>query len=337
MKFIDEATIFVKAGDGGSGIVHWRREKFLPTGGPDGGDGGNGGAVIFEADQNLNTLVDYTYNPHIVGHNGEPGAENQKSGKAGENIVLKIPVGTQVFFDNKLVADLSAPLMRWIVARGGRGGKGNTHFKKATKQAPDFAQPGIAGEERTFRLVLKSVADLGLVGLPNAGKSSLISSISKATPKVADYPFTTIAPNLGVVFLSDNRKFVVADIPGLIPGASQGKGLGIRFLKHVERCAVIAHLLDLTQLDLDENADLLATFEAINQDLKNFSEEIAQRKQIVVLSKVDSVSSEELALKVKKSFEERGHETMIISSVTGAGIADFIEKCADYVDKLYKS
>ncbi len=355
MKFIDEATIYVKAGDGGAGIVHWRREKFMPTGGPDGGDGGDGGAIIFEADPNLNTLIDYVYNPHLKGHDGEPGAENQKEGKSGETIVLKIPVGTQIFFEEKLIADLSAPQMRWIAARGGRGGKGNTHFKSATKQAPDFSQPGIAGEERTYRLVLKSVADLGLVGLPNAGKSSLISSISKATPKIADYPFTTLAPNLGVVFLSDNRKFVVADIPGIIEGAHEGKGLGLTFLKHIERTKGLGFVVDITQsknygnlvsllegLETDSEKEVLAKeikeareiviretieqLELLKKELREFSEELTHYPSLIIFTKSDLNEVREIYNEVSKLIKEGNTKNIcLLSSVTEDGLPDATE------------
>ncbi len=306
MKFIDEVTIYVKGGDGGAGNVHWRREKFMPEGGPDGGDGGNGGAIVFVADENLNTLIDLSFAPHIFAEDGKMGEENQRTGRSGENKVVSVPVGTQVFFEDKLVADLSAKGMRWISARGGRGGKGNTHFKTSTRQAPDFAQPGVKGEERTFHLILKSVADLGLVGLPNAGKSSLISSISKAKPKIADYPFTTLSPNLGVVVIGDNRSFVVADIPGIIEGAHDGKGLGLTFLKHIERTKGLGFIIDFTQsenfLELenlqeeDEERSILvkklaiegiAQLKLLRTELNNFSETLLAYPYLILCSKED--------------------------------------------------
>jgi GTPase len=247
MQFIDEATIHVRGGSGGAGALHWHRAKYVPKGGPDGGNGGTGGAVILEAVPNLNTLVDHVYEPHIRAGDGLPGGENLKTGADGHHKVVAVPVGTQVFFGDKMVADLSKPGSRWVAARGGMGGKGNTHFKSSTNQSPNHSQPGVAGEERTYRLVLKSVADVGLVGLPNAGKSTFISSVSGAKPKVASYPFTTLRPELGVVLLSEGRRFVLADIPGIIEGAHEGKGLGLTFLKHIERTKALVFVIDITQ------------------------------------------------------------------------------------------
>ena len=217
MRFIDEAKVQVIAGKGGNGSVHWRREKYVPRGGPDGGNGGNGGAVVFVAETGLNTLIDFSFNPRILAENGGAGDANLREGARGKDAIRQVPVGTQVFFQEKLVADLSVPGARWVAARGGRGGKGNAHFKSANRQAPDFAQPGQSGEEFDFRLVLKSVADVGLVGFPNAGKSTLVSTITRSHPKVADYPFTTLRPSLGVVLAGERERFVMADIPGIIP------------------------------------------------------------------------------------------------------------------------
>jgi GTP-binding protein len=305
MKFIDEVTVYVKGGDGGAGLVHWRREKFIPQGGPDGGDGGDGGAIILVADNNLNTLIDLSFSPHIKAEDGMMGDENNRTGKSGDYKEVSVPVGTQVFFEERLVADLSAHGMRWIAARGGKGGKGNTYFKSSTRQAPDFAQSGVKGEERTFHLVLKSVADIGLVGLPNAGKSSLISSISKAKPKIADYPFTTLSPNLGVVKIGDNRSFVVADIPGIIEGAHEGKGLGLTFLKHIERTKGLGYVIDLTQSEnfLKLNAagsdeehaacikdiaeDGIRQLNLLRYELENFSETLLQYPHLIICTKED--------------------------------------------------
>ena len=245
MKFIDEVKVRVRAGNGGPGKVNWRREAHVPKGGPDGGDGGNGGAVIFIAKKNLNTLIDLAMRPDIKAKNGASGAENNKTGADGENQYINIPAGTQVFFNDKLVADLKESESRWIAARGGKGGKGNAFFKNARNQTPTHAQPGVKGEYREFKLVLKSIADVGLVGFPNVGKSTLLKSISRSHAKVADYPFTTLEPNLGVSSISDDEKFVVADVPGLIQGASEGKGLGIEFLKHLERTKLLALVIDL--------------------------------------------------------------------------------------------
>jgi GTP-binding protein len=336
MKFIDEAAIEVKAGKGGAGSRSFRREKFVPLGGPDGGNGGRGGSILLKADQSVHTLLDFKFQAVWQAKGGESGSGARKDGKAGDDVVIKLPVGTQVFSYNAetkavgdLVVDLDAPDREFILAKGGRGGKGNSFFKTSTNQAPEYAQPGEEGELGSYLLSLKLVADVGLVGLPNAGKSTLISRISAARPKIADYPFTTLVPNLGVVQAKGGRSFVVADIPGLIPGASEGKGLGIQFLKHVERTKIIAHLLDLTQIREDgSEADLLEVFTCINQELRNFSPEVAERRQIVVLTKADAVSEPDKIDHYKSVFQERGYEVAVISSVAGFGIDDLIERFA---------
>jgi GTP-binding protein len=336
MKFIDEAAIEVKAGKGGAGSRSFRREKFVPLGGPDGGNGGRGGSVILKADQSVHTLLDFKFQAVWEAKGGEPGSGARKDGRAGEDVVIKLPVGTQVFaYDTgaqepgELVVDLDAPDREFVLAKGGRGGKGNSFFKTSTNQAPEYAQPGEEGEGGAYLLSLKLVADVGLVGFPNAGKSTLISRISAARPKIADYPFTTLVPNLGVVRAKGNRSFVVADIPGLIPGASEGKGLGIRFLKHVERTKIIAHLLDLTQLNEDgTEADLEELFRCINHELRSFSEEVAAREQIVVLTKADAVSSPERVEYYRQRFSAQGYEVVVISSVAGVGIDDLVERLA---------
>ncbi len=337
MRFTDEATVVVIAGSGGSGSVHWRREKFVPRGGPDGGDGGRGGTVVFRAEPGLNTLIDFALSPTLRAENGGNGAENLRTGRDGSNAVFDVPVGTQVFFEEKLVADLSQPGARWIAARGGNGGRGNAFFKSATNQAPDYAQPGTPGEQFTFRLELKSVADVGLVGFPNVGKSTLISKISKASPKIADYPFTTLRPNLGVVLLDDARRFVVADIPGLIPGAHEGRGLGIRFLKHIERTYVLAQLIDVTLSFADTasesstpaNEQLLnvaiTQFEAIDKELKAFSDELGRADRLVVFSKGDLDVSRAAFEVTAPELQRRGFTTLLISSVTGEGIKKMCE------------
>ncbi|HMP48060.1 MAG TPA: GTPase ObgE [Oligoflexia bacterium] len=323
MHFIDEVTVHVRGGSGGSGLLHWKRAKFVPRGGPDGGDGGNGGAVIFEAVNNLNTLVDLAYSPHLFAEDGSPGGENLKTGKDGNNLHVRIPAGTQVFFNDKMVADLGKSGSRWIAARGGKGGKGNAYFKSSTNQAPEYAQSGISGEERTYRLVLKSVADIGLVGLPNAGKSTLVRSMSSAKPKVADYPFTTLSPELGVVMLSDNRRFVLADIPGIIEGASNGKGLGLTFLKHIERTKVLVFVIDITQCPSYQNAlDALEAggqsesniaklaFETIGQltllknELRSYSETLLEYPHIVLITKNDAPFVEEVMGVIKSKHPE---------------------------------
>jgi len=339
MKFIDEAVIEVRAGKGGPGARHFRREKFVPLGGPDGGNGGRGGSVILRADPNVHTLLDFKFQAVWEAKNGEAGQGSRKDGRAGEDVVIKLPVGTQIFafdLENKeqgeLVVDLDAEGREFTLAKGGRGGKGNAFFKTSTNQAPEHSQPGEEGEAGAFQLSLKLVADVGLVGFPNAGKSTLISRISAARPKIADYPFTTLVPNLGVVQAKGGRSFVVADIPGLIEGASEGKGLGIRFLKHVERTKIIAHLLDLTQLtESGEEADLEVLFDTINRELRNFSDEVAAREQLVVLTKVDAVSSPERVERFRQIFTSRGLTVHVISSVTGAGISELIEILAQRV------
>lgn len=339
MKFIDEAAIEVKAGKGGAGSRSFRREKFVPLGGPDGGNGGRGGSIILKADQSVHTLLDFKFQAVWQAKGGESGSGARKDGKAGDDVTIKLPVGTQVFAYNPdskevgdLVVDLDAPDREFVLAKGGRGGKGNSFFKTSTNQAPEYAQPGEEGEGGSYLLSLKLVADVGLVGLPNAGKSTLISRISAARPKIADYPFTTLVPNLGVVQAKGGRSFVVADIPGLIPGASEGKGLGIQFLKHVERTKIIAHLLDLNQINDDgSEADLVEIFTCINQELKNFSQEVSERQQIVVLTKADAVSGPEKIEHYKRIFQERGYDVAVISSVAGVGIDDLIERFAKAV------
>jgi GTP-binding protein len=339
MKFIDEAVIHVQAGKGGPGSRHFRREKFVPLGGPDGGNGGRGGSVILRADPNIHTLLDFKFQAEWKAQDGSAGGGARKDGKAGEDIVIRVPVGTQVFAADPethevadLVVDLDRAEREFPLAKGGRGGKGNSFFKTSTNQAPEYAQPGEEGEGGAYMLSLKLVADVGLVGFPNAGKSTLISRISAAKPKIADYPFTTLVPNLGVVQAKGGRTFVVADIPGLIPGASEGKGLGIRFLKHVERTKIIAHLLDLTQLEENgEEADLEKLFDSINYELGNFSAELAQREQLVVLTKVDAVSSQERVAHYEELFKKRGHQVISISSVAGIRISDFVELLAEKV------
>lgn len=337
MKFIDEAELEVEAGHGGAGARHFRREKFVPAGGPDGGNGGVGGSVILRVDPGLHTLLDIKFAPRWVAHAGEPGGGSRKDGKAGEDVVIRLPLGTQVFkaesyeseATRELVVDLDREGMEVVLAKGGRGGKGNAFFKTATNQAPDHAQPGEPGESGHYRLSLKLVADVGLIGFPNAGKSTLISRISAARPKIADYPFTTLVPNLGVVRAKGGRSFVVADIPGLIEGASEGKGLGIKFLKHVERTRVLAHLIDPLQYNTDGTpCDPLESFDVINRELKQFSQELAARPQIVVLTKRDAISEVDELVELESKFKDRGVEPHVISSATGEGIEVLIEKLA---------
>ncbi len=340
MRFIDEAKIKVTAGNGGSGSVSWRREKYKPNGGPDGGNGGSGGAVIFVADANLNTLIDFSFAPLINAKNGNNGEANLRTGADGSDTVRVVPIGTQVFYNEELVADLSVKGARWIAAKGGRGGKGNSFFKTSTNQAPKKAQPGFAGEVFEFNLVLKSVADVGLLGLPNVGKSTLVSVISQAHPRIADYPFTTVRPSLGVVLLEDSRRFVIADIPGLVPGAHEGKGLGLQFLRHVERTKTLAHLLDMSAVDqgawahidpdeIEEQRiidEALKQFEAIDRELRLYSEELASRPRVVVFSKADLPIASRAAKLAESAFKELGHDVYLISSQVGTGLSGLKER-----------
>lgn len=334
MKFVDEARIRVFGGNGGNGLASFRREKFVPRGGPDGGDGGNGGAVILAADPGLNTLIDFSFNPEIRAENGENGGTNSCRGSDGRNAVRRVPVGTQVFIDQRMVADLSQQGARWIAARGGRGGRGNESFKSATNQSPEHAQSGQAGELFEFRLVLKSIADVGLVGLPNTGKSTLVSAVSKAHPKIADYPFSTVRPNLGVVLVNDENRFVLADIPGLVPGSHQGKGLGTKFLKHIERTSVLAQLIDVTIADSStpvqdpvEDDSLMekavSQFELLDTELRLFSEELASRPRVVVFSKADIPDSRRAYELSRAFFANSGLETLLLSSVSSEGLTEF--------------
>ena len=294
MKFLDECKIFVKSGDGGAGCVSFHREKFVEFGGPDGGDGGKGGDVVVEAVPNLNTLIDYRYQQHFKVRRGHHGMGKVRSGAKSEDILMRVPVGTQILDEDKetVLFDLTKPGQRIVLCKGGDGGFGNAHFKSSTNQAPRHSTPGWPGEERWIWLRLKLIADAGLVGLPNAGKSTLLASVSRAKPKIADYPFTTLHPNLGVVRVGE-RDFVLADIPGLIEGAHEGAGLGTRFLGHVERCGVLIHLVDGTQ------DDVAAAYKTIRAELKSYSPVLAQKPEILCLNKCDALSEEEIEDKTK--------------------------------------
>ena len=317
MKFLDQCKIYIRSGNGGAGAVSFRREKFIPNGGPDGGDGGRGGDVWIEAVDGLNTLIDYRYKQHFKADTGVHGMGRQMHGANGEDVVLKVPVGTQVLEEDKetLIADLDQVGMRVRLAKGGNGGFGNVHFKGPINQAPRFALPGQEGEERWIWLRLKLIADAGLVGLPNAGKSTFLAAVSAATPKIADYPFTTLTPNLGVVDLSAQERFVLADIPGLIEGASEGAGLGTRFLGHVERCAVLIHLIDGTQEDVGE------AYRIVREELAAYEEgALADKAEVVALNKVDALDPETRAERVAALAEVVGREPMIVSGVSGEGV-----------------
>ncbi|MEP1894590.1 MAG: Obg family GTPase CgtA [Alloalcanivorax venustensis] len=324
MQFVDEATIDVRAGSGGHGCLSFRREKYVEFGGPDGGDGGAGGHVYVEADTNLNTLVDYRYERSFKARNGEPGKGRQMTGKSAEDVVLKVPVGTTVVDvdTDEVLADLTAADQKVMVARGGRGGLGNVHFKSSVNQAPRKTTNGTPGETRRLRLELKVLADVGLLGMPNAGKSTLIRAISAAKPKVADYPFTTLIPNLGVVKADRYRSFVVADIPGLIEGAAEGAGLGIRFLKHLARTRLLLHVVDMAPLDGNPADDI----DAIADELDRFSPALAEQERWLVFNKIDLLPDDEAEQRVAEIVEELGWQGPVfrISAAAGVGCEELV-------------
>ncbi len=317
MKFLDQAKIYVRSGDGGNGCIGFRREKFIEFGGPDGGDGGRGGDVWIECVPNLNTLIDYRYQQHFKAKNGQGGMGQNRSGANGDDVVVKVPPGTQVFDEDNetLIADLTKPGERFMIAKGGNGGFGNAHFKSATNQAPRHANPGLPGQELTIWLRLKLIADAGLVGLPNAGKSTFLAAVSAAKPKIAGYPFTTLHPNLGVVRAGDTD-FVLADIPGLIEGAHEGAGLGDRFLGHVERCRVLLHLVDATQ------EDVAGAYKVVRGELKAYSADLAKKKEIVALSKADALDAETLAAKSAELKKAARKTPLVLSAVSGQGVKE---------------
>ncbi len=326
MHFIDEATIYVKAGDGGNGSAAMRREAKVAHGGPCGGDGGDGGSVVFVADHQLSTLLDFRYQRHYKAPSGEPGRNQDQYGAAGEDLVLRVPVGTVIRDQGTgdLLADLETDRARAVVAQGGKGGRGNIHFKTAWNQAPRTAEPGTLGVERTLALELKLLADVGLLGYPNVGKSTFISKVSRARPKVADYPFTTLVPNLGVVRLSDERSFVVADIPGLIEGAADGAGLGHQFLRHVERCRALLHIVEDTFTTGPDRAPLV-DFDVINAELKRFAPGLTMTPQVVVLNKLDAGTSHGTVDELRAQFAKRGIELFTMSAATGEGVERVLE------------
>ena len=298
MKFLDQVKIYIKAGDGGDGSPSFRREKFIEFGGPDGGDGGKGGSIILKAEQNLNTLIDFRFQQHHKARRGENGAGQNRSGKGGENLILKVPLGTQVFEeDNKtLLYDFTKIGEEYIAASGGKGGLGNTRFKSSTNRAPKKFTKGTTGEEFTIWLQLKTIADIGIIGLPNAGKSSLLAAITNASPKIANYQFTTLNPNLGVINYND-KEITIADIPGLIEGAHEGTGLGTKFLKHIERCKSILHLIDITNADLDKS------YNQVKKELKNYSSKLLEKKELIVLNKIDLIE-DNIVKKIVKNFSK---------------------------------
>jgi GTP-binding protein len=343
--FVDEAKIFVKAGDGGNGCVAFRREKYVPRGGPSGGDGGNGGSIYVEANPNDNTLLRYRYNREFKADRGRHGEGSNCTGHSGDDMILQVPVGTLAYDEQsgETIADLATPGQRVLVAHGGRGGRGNQHFAKPWHQAPREHEDGQPGEERHLRLELKLLADVGLVGFPNAGKSTLISVVSAARPKIANYPFTTLEPNLGVVNADGGsgsegrqlgRTFVVADLPGLIEGAHEGAGLGIRFLRHVERTRLLVHLIDTSDFT---DADPVHSFEIINGELLAFSESLGEKPMIVVATKLDATSDRTRLEELRKFCAQRDLPFHAVSAATGQGIRDLVLAIADTLDKIPKS
>jgi GTP-binding protein len=335
MKFVDEAEIEVSGGHGGAGCVSFLREKYRPRGGPAGGDGGNGGSVILVADSGLTTLLDFKFQRRLAAENGEPGRGKHQYGHAGSDCVARVPVGTIVrdAETDEPLADLSAPDMRAIVAHGGRGGWGNMHYATPTNQAPRRAQPGLPGEERRLKLELRLLADAGLVGFPNVGKSTLIRRVSSARPRVADYPFTTLVPHLGVVRYAEDKTFVLADIPGLIEGAHAGHGLGTRFLRHVARTAILLHMVDVSGVS---ERDPLADFDAINRELALFDAALAAKAQIVVGNKIDLQPQEDRDA-IARRFAARGVRLWPISAATGAGVSALIHEVGRRVEEERRS
>ena len=328
--FLDETKIFVKAGAGGDGVISFRREKFVPRGGPDGGHGGQGGDVILTAERNLSTLHTFRHKHHFEAERGGHGSGRDKHGKNGASLHLRVPVGTIVrdVESGELLADLMTQAQTFVAARGGRGGRGNSAFVKPTNQAPRIAEHGEPGQQRALKLELKLIADVGLVGMPNAGKSTLLSVVSNARPKIADYPFTTLSPNLGVVAIDDDTTFVMADIPGLIEGAHEGHGLGDRFLKHIERTRLIIHLLD------GNSANPLKDYETINVELAAFSPWLAQKPQIVVLNKMDLPQARKLWPRVRRKMESRGAPSAAIAAATHEGVRELIQQAAQALAQL---
>src|SRR5215470_9342326 len=328
--FIDEAEISVKAGDGGSGAVAFRREKFVPRGGPSGGDGGDGGDIILETDQRLTTLLDFRFKREYRARNGEPGRGRDQNGHAAPELVLKVPPGTLVkdAETGEVLADLRENDRRWVLAKGGRGGLGNMNFATSTLQAPRFAQPGTDGEEKRIKLELRLLADVGLVGFPNAGKSTLVSRLSRARPKIADYPFTTLQPHLGVVQYKGGRSFVLTDLPGLIEGAHAGAGLGHRFLKHMQRCRVIVHLVDAAA----PGRDLVADYDAINRELELFDPALRRKAQVVAANKVDVPEARERAEEFARKLKRRKIPVHLVSGATGEGLDGLLDALVRALD-----
>ena len=333
--FTDYTKIIIKSGDGGNGAATFRREKYVAAGGPDGGDGGKGGDIYFQVDKDKNTLIDFRYNKKFKASNGENGSGNRCNGKYGEDLYIKVPIGTIVkdAETNKVLADLSKPGQTELVLKGGRGGRGNSHFATSTRQAPRFSEDGDKGEEKEIILELKLLADVGLLGFPNVGKSTFLSKVTDARPKIANYHFTTLEPNLGVVKTKDGDGFVIADIPGIIEGASEGVGLGIQFLRHVERTSLLLHFIDVSG---QEGRDPIEDYKTINIELKKYSEKLATRKQIIVATKIDSMQDDTLYKELEELAKKENLEIYKISSVTGEGIEQLIDHVAEVLKTLPK-
>ena len=326
MKFLDQVKIYIKAGDGGDGSPSFRREKFIEFGGPDGGDGGKGGSVILKAEQNLNTLIDFRYQQHHKAKRGENGAGQNRTGKSGEDLILKVPLGTQVFEeDNKtLIYDFTKISEEFIAAAGGKGGLGNTRFKSSTNRAPRKFTKGTQGEDFTIWLQLKTIADIGIIGLPNAGKSSLLASVTNANPKIANYQFTTLNPNLGVASY-DDKEITIADIPGLVEGAHKGTGLGIQFLKHIERCKSLLHLIDITSEDLKKS------YQQVKNELKKYSNKLTKKKELIVLNKIDLIDEKEVNHIIKDFKKNTKSEVIALSTFNKSSVSKIKSKLLNYV------
>ena len=326
MKFLDQVKIFVKAGDGGSGSPSFRREKFIEFGGPDGGDGGKGGSVILKAERNLNTLIDFRYQQHFKAERGGDGIGKNKTGRGGKTLFLKVPIGTQIFEeDNKTVIyDFKKENEEFVVAIGGKGGFGNTRFKSSTNRAPKKFTKGALGEEYWIWLQLKTIADIGIIGLPNAGKSSLLASLTSANPKIANYKFTTLNPNLGVA-IYDDKEITLADIPGLIEGAHEGTGLGIKFLKHIERCKTLLHLIDITE------KDLIKSYKLVREELKKYSKDLLDKEELVVFNKIDLIEKDQIKKKLSIFKQEINKNAMVMSTLDKKTVSDIKSKLINYV------
>ena len=334
--FVDQVTIHVKAGDGGNGCVSFRREKYVPKGGPDGGDGGNGGDILIQASSDLHTLLDQKYRQRFAAPRGTHGRGKNMHGKTGESLTIRVPLGTMVYQEEPrlFLGDLTGEGQILPVARGGKGGHGNTHFATAILQAPKIAEEGTPGEEKGLLLELKLMADVGVIGLPNAGKSTLLSRVSAATPKIADYPFTTLVPSLGVVRYGDYRSYVVADIPGLIEGAHEGKGLGLRFLRHIERTSILVHLVDVSAMAV---GDPVKDFTTVNQELVFYRPDLAEKPQVVAPSKIDALEDRSRLLALTRYCREKGYPCYPISAVTGQGVLSLIRFLGKRVEAVRKT